>query len=115
MDPISNTDRLVLLLRQKLAERAKTATPRSAERQEPARGAPPEPTGLDALAAVETADEHTLGRALLQHLLADQLAPELINDAKFQEVVSRVTEAILEYPDAAKLLARLVRDLRGPN
>jgi hypothetical protein len=45
-------------------------------------------------------------------LLADQLDPALINDAQFQQIVSRVTEAMEEDADALRLLSRLISDLR---
>src|SRR5690242_7816440 len=95
MDPISNVDRLVLLLRQRLAERSRLAgSARVAVRP----GAPERPpSGIDnvqALAAVEGVDDRQLRRALIQNILADQLGPKLINDAKFQQVVDRVTETI---------------------
>ncbi|MEI9997615.1 MAG: hypothetical protein WDM91_23675 [Rhizomicrobium sp.] len=112
MDPISNADRLVLLLRQKLQERAKAgsaARPGAASKGQ----APAEPSAIQALAAAEDADEHTLRRAFLQNLLADQLGPDLVNDAQFQQIVSRVTQAIEDDADAARLLSRLIADLRA--
>ena len=114
MDPISNADRLVLQLRQKLQERAKANAAGRGGRKEERQGAeaPAEPSGLQALAAVESADEHTLRRAFVQSLLADQLGSELINDAQFQQIVTRVTDAIEEDPGAARLLTRLIGELR---
>lgn len=105
MDPVSNADRLVVLLRQKLLERARTAG--SAGSKTPA-----QPNGVRALAAIEGRDERQLRRAFIQNLLADQLGQGLINDARFQQVVSRVTEAIEEDDGASGLLSRLVSELR---
>jgi hypothetical protein len=110
MDPISNADRLVILLRQKLQERAKSGGASRADRKKEQGTATP--TGIQALAAVEGADERPLRRALIQNLLADQLGPALLNDGQFQQIVSRVTEAIEDDPGAAQLLTRLVSDLR---
>ena len=113
MDPVSNADRLVLLLRQKLQERAKAGAAGKAERKDrQGADAPAEPSGLAALAAVESADERTLRRAFIQNLLADQLGPDLLNDAQFQQIVSRVTEAIEEDRGASRLLNRLIGELR---
>ena len=111
MDPISNADRLVILLRQKLLERSKTSQTASA-REKPNVEAPAEPTGIQAMAAMEGADEAPLRRAFIQHLLADQLGPDLINDAQFQQIVSRVTETIEQDPETSRLLSRLVTELR---
>ncbi len=110
MDPISNADRLVILLRQKLQERAKLGGAARAGRKTDLATATP--TGIEALAAIEGADERPLRRALIQNLLADQLGPALLNDAQFQQIVSRVTEVIEDDPGAAQLLSRLVSDLR---
>jgi hypothetical protein len=113
MDPISNTDRLVILLRQKLQERAKSASAgKSGGMAKANSGAPAEPSGIQALAALDGVDERLLRRTLIQNLLADQLGPDLLNDAQFQQIVSRVTEAIEEDGDASQLLSRVVSDLR---
>jgi hypothetical protein len=113
MDPISNADRLVLLLRKKLEERAKsTAGGRTAARSSASVAAPAEPAGARALAAIDGADERSLRRAVIQNLLADQLAPDLVNDAQFQQIVTRVTDTIEEDADAAGLLTRVVSGLR---
>jgi len=113
MDPISNIDRLVLVLRQRLQEQARTSAHRAGERSRADRA---EARGLDsvqALAGVEGVDDHQLGRALIQSILADHFGPELINDAKFQQVVDRVTETLEQDEGGAALLGRMVGELRG--
>jgi hypothetical protein len=113
MDPISGSDQLVLLLRQKLLERARTSAPgRTNSKLSAPSSAAIEPNVVQALAALEGADERSLRRALIQFILADQLGASLINDAQFQQVVSRVTDAIEEDPQTADLLSRVVEDLR---
>jgi hypothetical protein len=112
MDPISNADRLVLILRQKLQERAKGARAGQTKKRDGA--ATTKTSGLRELAAIEGIDERPLRRAFIQNLLADQLGPELINDAQFQQVVSRVTDAIEDDPASSKLLSRLIGELRVP-
>jgi hypothetical protein len=113
MDPVSNADRLVLLLRQKLEERARAnPSPRPAGKS--SAGAAPPVSGIRALGAIDWSDERALHRAIIQNLLADQLGPELINDAQFQQIVSRVTGAIEEDADAAELLTRVASELRQP-
>jgi hypothetical protein len=111
MDPISNADRLVLLLRQKLEERAKAGSSRGAAGK-PAAGAPAPPSGVRALAAIDWSDARPLRRAVVENLLADQLGSDLVNDAQFQQIVSRVTAAIEEDEKTAELLSRVVSDLR---
>lgn len=111
MDPISNSDRLIALLRQKLQERAKTnaASRKPAGKGEHAKTL----SGVEAMAAIDGADERQLRRAFIQNILADQLGPMLVNDSQFQQIVTRVTEAIDDDAAAAKLLSRLIADLRA--
>jgi|SRR5882672_7431739 len=111
MEPISNADRLALLLRQKLQERAKAAAKPGAKPASNVAG-PSEPSGVLAPIPIESADERPFRRAVIQNILADQLGPALINDAQFQHVVSRVTEIIEDDPDASQLLSRVIADLR---
>lgn len=117
VDPISNTDRLVLILRQKLLERSKAAS-RSRAGGKPAAGRPPAGSldSVHALASVDGVDDRQLRRALIQAILADQFGGELINEAKFQQVVDRVAETIAGDAESAKLLSRVIGDLRdaGP-
>lgn len=113
MEPISNADRLVLLLRQKLEERSRSGGAARAGAKAPTNSqAPSEPSGVRALAAIEGIDERPLRRAIVQNLIADQLGPELINEAQFQQVVSRVTDAIEDDPDASKLLTSVIAEFR---
>jgi hypothetical protein len=110
MDPISNSDRLVMLLRQKLEERAKAQ--RAGAKAKPGVAAPVEPAGVQALAALEGADGRSLRRAIIQNLLADQLDPSLLNDAQFQQIVTRVTDVIEDDREASELMSRVLADLR---
>jgi len=57
-------------------------------------------------------DERSLRRALIQHLLAGQLDPSLMNDAQFQQMVTRVTEAIEDDREASQLMTRVLADLK---
>ncbi|HWA90263.1 MAG TPA: hypothetical protein VG889_09530 [Rhizomicrobium sp.] len=110
MEPISNADRLVLLLKQKLEERSKTS--RGGGKARAGGPVPVEPMGVRALAAIEGADERSLRRAIIQNLLAEQLDPSLLNDAQFQQIVTRVTDAIEDDRDASALMARVIADLK---
>lgn len=114
MDPISNVDRIAILLRQRLLERAKATGSARSERKSSVQ--PAEPTPLEraeALATVEGVDDRQLRRALLQGILTDQLGADLINEARFQQVVDRVAETMEADPGAARLLDRIVKDLRA--
>lgn len=113
MDPISNVDRIALLLRHRLSERAKAAGAASVSKTSTNRRDPTPIERAQALAAVEGIDDRQLRRALIQGLLGDQLGGELINEAKFQQVVDRVTETLEADAGSAKLLDRMVRELRA--
>lgn len=113
MDPIAGPDQLVLLLRQKLLERSRaSASGRVNEKSAAFRNVTTEPSIVQALAALEGADDRSLRRALIQFILADQLGSSLLNDAHFQQIVSRVVDAIDEDPQTSSLLSQVVEDLR---
>ena len=114
MDPISNVDGLVLLLRQRLEARARAGQPgRTPDRQV---GDSQPQTGMDtvrALAGLEGVDQRQFKRALIQSLLAERLGAKLINDAKFQHVVDQVVEALESEAGAAGLLESVAKDLQA--
>ena len=111
MDPISNADRLAALLRQRLAERARTegGAGRGAAGQA-GRGA------VDRVEALGGVGDHS-GRAprrlLVETILSEELGPHLVNDPGFQQVVDRVVDAIESDSGAAELLGRAVEEARS--
>ncbi|MGE5566080.1 MAG: hypothetical protein ACM3YN_08000 [Parcubacteria group bacterium] len=111
MDPVSNVDGLVLLLRQRLLERSRTSASSQKDRKAGGR-ADAGVASVQALAAVDDLDDRQLKRALIQNILAEQLGRGLLNEARFQQVVDRVTDTIELDADASKLLSRLIGDLR---
>lgn len=112
MDPVSNVDQLVLLLRQRLLERSKTQGAASVRRS--ATNTPANPLdSVQALAAVEGLEERDLQRAFVQSLLTEQFDRRLINDARFQQVVDRVTDALGEDEGTSRLLGRMMDELRA--
>lgn len=112
MDPISNIDRIAILLRQKLRERAQAA---AAERTEDS--APRHQLGgleaARAVAAIEGVDDRQRRRAFVQSILVDQFGQDMVNDAPFQQLVARVSRAIEGDDASAALLTRLINDLRS--
>ena len=114
MDPIANVDRLVLLLRQRLLERSRaSSTGRTGGAPRAEATAANGLDGVHTLASVDGVDDRQLRRALIQSVLADQFGPTLLNEAKFQQVVERVTETMEEDAGSARLLSRLVTELRA--
>lgn len=112
MDPVSNSDRLVRLLRQKLEERGKSRPPDKRGRVGPVEhNARP---GIRAIAgdmARDGGSEALLRRALIEQLLTDQFDRRLANDAKFQQIVDQVTAIMADDPDVGGLLNATVAEL----
>jgi hypothetical protein len=110
MTSISNVDRIMLILRQRLGDKAKTSgkaanNPR-AERIDGR-------ATVAALAAVEGVGDRQFRRTLVQTLLAEQLGNALLNDARFQEVVTQVSDALEEDEAGKALLDRLTNEFKG--
>lgn len=113
MESVANVDRLVVLLRQRLQERARASGAGRKGGREAAGRAAGGLARVQEMAAVDGVDDHQLGRALIQSILADQFGPELINETKFQQVVDQVTETLEAEAEPAKLLRRVVGELRA--
>lgn len=98
------------MLRQRLEERA-----RAGARQGAKRGGSPQPQvgGIRALAAVEGVEDRQLRRALVQNILAEQFGSDLINDAKFQQVVEGVLQTIDQDAACGGLMDQAVLELRS--
>lgn len=109
MDPISNADRLVMLLRRRLQSRAR-ASGASSTSSRPLVQDIPALEGVQALAG--ELNDRQLGRTLIQAVMADGFGEELVNEARFQNVVDQVVEALESDPLTAKLLSRAISDLR---
>jgi hypothetical protein len=113
MDAISNADRLVRMLRQRLEERAKAKV---ASRTVSA--APVDARGLDKVRAVTGelagagAKDEQLQRALVEQLLADQFGAAMVNEPKFQQIVDRVHAIMEEDLDVGAMLKQTLFDLR---
>jgi hypothetical protein len=114
MDPVSNANRIAMLLRQRLQERARSgAAQRGGRKEATGAGAAARKGAVRGAGAIEALDDRRLKRALIENILADQFGAGLVNDAKFQQVVDQVTEAIEAEGDGALLLARAVAELRA--
>lgn len=114
MDPVSNANRIAMLLRQRLQERSKATAPeRSGRRDLPGAADAPRKSAVRGPSAIDALDDRRLKRALIENILADQLGAGLINGASFQQVVDHVTDAIESDADGALLLAKTIADLRA--
>lgn len=100
-----------MVLRQRMLERSKSSGARRKEATVEAKAGWVD--SLHALAALEGVDDHQLGRALIQNILADQFGSDLVNDSKFQQVVEKVTEALESDVAGSVLIRRCVGELRA--
>lgn len=103
-------DQLVTGLRLRLAEQtraARTFGPQAGRAKAATLNA------VEAMAALEGVDDRQLKRALIQNLLAEHFDPDLIVDARFQQVVDRVTDTLEADVGGAELLDTLVGALRA--
>lgn len=114
MDPVSNVDQIVHVLRQRLQERSKAGR---GERRGSATGAiQARPGGLERLrsiAAVENLDERQLRRALVQSLLVERFGGDVLNDAKFQQVIDEVLAALESDQATSRLVGQVTSALRA--
>lgn len=114
MDPVSNANRLAMLLRQRLDERSRAGAATRAGRKE-AKGTG-DVAGRGALRgadAVEALDDRKLKRVMIEHILMDQFGPGLVNDASFQQLVDQVTEAIEADANGALTLSQALAEVRA--
>lgn len=112
MEPVSNVDRLVLLLRQRLEERdraRKSAGPILRKTAPTAAGK----SAVQALAATEGVDDKQFRRAIIQGLLTDRMGTAMINDAAFQQVVGRVVDVMEGDDQTRALLDRITEELKS--
>lgn len=114
MDPISSADRFVILLRQKLAERAQSkqasATTRSDAKSNTGNEAVRAIAGRTARAGVE---DRKLRRTIVEQLLADRFGTAIINEARFQQIIDQVSELMTADPDLGKLFADVLTQVRA--
>jgi len=112
MDPISNVDAIVLLLRQRLMERSRALGAARADAVRSGRETMVRQDPLHALAAVGGLDDLQLGRALVESVMIEHFGARMVNEPQFQQVVDQVSETLKGEPQAAKLLQRLLGELR---
>lgn len=106
MNPVSNVDRVALLVQQRLEERERLKRPRLRAREESSKAG--QMVGIGNLAVLGDVDQKVLHRAFVQALLAEKFGRDMINDAQFQQVIQRVSEVIEADPDATRLISRVL-------
>lgn len=113
MEALSTADRFVVLLRQKLAERAQAKAASGKQADAADRAAPAAPhRPIAELAAHAGADDRTLRRTIVEQLLTEHLGAELANEPRFQQVVERVTELIAADDQLGGMLTEVMAEVR---
>jgi hypothetical protein len=114
MDPVSNANRIAMLLRQRLQERARAAPAgRSGKKDVAGAGDAAGRSAVRGAAAIEELDDRKLRRVIVENILADQFGGGLVNEARFQQIVDQVADAIAADEHGALVLAQVVADLRA--
>jgi hypothetical protein len=97
MDAVSNINQVMLILRQKLQERAcrPSTSARDVQGQTAVRTENLDPhSHIAALSRQEGLDEQHLARLFIESLLNQEFGSVLVNDAQFQQVITRVVQVI---------------------
>jgi hypothetical protein len=114
MDPVSNANRIAMMLRARLQERARAnAGGRTSRSDSKGSEGTAKKGAVRSAEAIEGLDDRRLKRALIEDILTDQFGTTLVNDARFQQVVDQVTDAIDGDAEGAAIFSRVVDDLRA--
>ncbi|MFC4291080.1 hypothetical protein ACFOWX_01485 [Sphingorhabdus arenilitoris] len=112
MDPISQADRFVILLRQQLAERLRgqkadsVKKVRNRTRQEGQIGP------VSAAVARSGGDDRQLRRIIIEQLLTERFGRNLVNEAGFQAVLDQVVEQMESDQEMMALFGNIVSEVR---
>ncbi|WP_164115906.1 hypothetical protein [Sphingorhabdus sp. Alg239-R122] len=113
MTRINNVDQLVLILREKLE--AASRLKKSGKSSKARRAAAPTNTRdvdiVQDLLGSGNFTENDVQHALIQGILSQEFGDRLVNDAKFQQIVSQVVAIINRDPELRGLFAEATREL----
>lgn len=113
MTRISASDHIMILLRQKL-ERA-AALKKGGKTQKVTGSAREDGSNIHrvrALAQMASLSDEDIERSMIQGLLIEELGEGLVNDPKFQLIVSRIVELLASDEAGKRLLGAARRDLQ---
>ena len=113
MTRITNSDHVLLLLREQLQKIGRTRSERPS-RAGAVRGSTPRPIArLQAMASLEEYAGEEFRRTLVRAILTEEMGEAMANDPSFQAVVDNVYRMISSTPDGQELIDRAGRQLRG--
>ena len=112
MTRVTNSDQILILLRQQLQRMSGRSQTRKAARTDGNRGS--EQSGVARLRALAQLDDLTsddFERALIQGLLIEEFGEGFVNDPRFQKLVDQVLGIIASDQQSRKLLQGAKREL----
>jgi len=112
---ITQSDQIVLLLRQQLQRVATRKDVRGKDRTAKSAGRENAGNRVEALAALRDLPQDDIERALLRMLLIEEMGETIGNDPKFQGVIDKVHRLIRSDPETRLLLSKALQALNGEN
>jgi hypothetical protein len=112
MTRITQSDQVLILLREQLQRLGRGKAARSGKAGASARTTPPAVARLQARGSVDDLSEQELGRTLVKALLAEELSEQIANDPAFQSVAEDVFRIIGGSEEGRALLRRAAVQLR---
>jgi len=114
MTRITNNHALMALVRQQLSKVSRAKSSGIAKIS--SHGASKKSNGISSIRRLSKTDDFSdeeLARAVVQTLLADEFGDGLVNDAKFQQVVDRITRIITEDPQTKSLMEKSLQEMKA--
>lgn len=114
MTRITNADQVLLLLRSHLERSGRSRRKGGAAKT--ANSTPSHPTSLQRvqeIAQAEALSDDDIKRTLISCILIDEFGPDVVNDAKFQDVINDVTRVLNQNSKGRRLLDLSVKQLRA--
>jgi hypothetical protein len=111
MTRISNSDHVLVLLREQLHKLGRTRRESASRTAEVSGSTPPPIARLQAMASPEEGEEFR--RTLVRAILTEEMGEAMANDPAFQTVADDVYRMISASPDGQELIDRAARQLRG--
>ncbi len=112
MTRIDQNQQLIALVRQQLSQVSRARIARTAKvRNDKSSDSTHDVGKIRKLAAREGISEEEMQRALVQGILIEEFGEGVINDAKFQQIVDRITGLLQADDRAAVLLQQSVQRL----
>lgn len=111
MTRISNSDHVMVLLREQLQKLGRTRRESAGSAAEVRRSTPRPIARLQAMASFEEGEEFR--RTLVRAILTEEMGEAMANDPAFLAVVDDVYRMISASPDGQELMDRAGQQLRG--